>query len=408
MARTGRDIPPVAWAGQCRERRQCAASMNDASVGVDPRPSRAPDPRRERRLEVGRRQGRPVRLRRRPRPAVPSSRIRARAHDDDACERLGHEPHVVADRDDRPPRAVRSGDHPLDAGHAAGVLTGRRLVEDDDRRVHGEDRRQRQQLAPRVPEVVRVRVGQLASARRPPAPRPPRPAASAAERPRIRGPNSTSARTLPAKICRSGFWKTMPTRAARAATRSSAMSAPSCRTRPSVGRSRPSRWRTSVDLPLPFWPTIATQLAGPDGQVDAVERARAVRVDEPDALERERGHATDPSRADERRVEAARGQRTRQPDARRRLHAPALEPRVGEHLARPARRATIRPGVDDRRPGRTARRAGRSCARRSGARSRSPPASRGLRRPGASPPDRAGRSARRGPGGPGASPAARR
>ena len=84
---------------------------------------------------------------------------------------------------------------------------------------------------------------------------------------------------------------------------SPATSTPSCRTRPSVGRSRPLRCRTSVDLPLPFWPTIATDLAGVDRQVDAVERARPVRVDEPDALERRAAVIASP---DQRRIEAAR------------------------------------------------------------------------------------------------------
>ncbi len=54
------------------------------------------------------------------------------------------------------PAARQVGDDPLDAGDAPRVLAGRRLVEHDDRRLHREDRGQRQQLAARVAEVVRV------------------------------------------------------------------------------------------------------------------------------------------------------------------------------------------------------------------------------------------------------------
>ena len=42
--------------------------------------------------------------------------------------------------------------------------------------------------------------------------------APAPRRPRLRGPNSTSERTAPEKICRSGSWNTRPTRDARCAS----------------------------------------------------------------------------------------------------------------------------------------------------------------------------------------------
>ena len=88
------------------------------------------------------------------------------AHDDDPLERLGDERHVVADRDDRPAQLRESGDDLLDPGDAAGVLAGRRLVEDDDRRPHREDRGEREQLPARVAQVVRVRVRVAAQPRR--------------------------------------------------------------------------------------------------------------------------------------------------------------------------------------------------------------------------------------------------
>ena len=88
-------------------------------------------------------------------PAPPRARSRTRsagravqdhtagAHHDDALERLRHEPHVVADRDHRPSGGPKVGHDPLDPLHAAGVLPGRRLVQHDDRRLHGQDRGQR-------------------------------------------------------------------------------------------------------------------------------------------------------------------------------------------------------------------------------------------------------------------------
>ena len=128
-------------------------------------------------------------------------------------ERLRHEAHVVADGDDRPAGRGESLDDALDPRHAAGVLSGRRLVEDDDRRVHRQDRCERQQLPTRVAEVVRVASASVAEAdglergrRRPLG------GSLPLTDPRFRGPNSTSARTRPAKIWRSGFWNTMPDR----------------------------------------------------------------------------------------------------------------------------------------------------------------------------------------------------
>ena len=131
-----------------------------SSVGVDPSPSRRADPGRERRFEE---RG----AERRPRLFREDLRRGSVQHDPplsqhhDPIERLGDEAHVVADRDDRPACLGEVGDDPVDPGDAACVLPGRRLVEDDDRGLHREDRRERQQLALRIPEVVRVRVGLL-------------------------------------------------------------------------------------------------------------------------------------------------------------------------------------------------------------------------------------------------------
>ena len=246
---------------------------------------------------------------------------------------------------------------------------------------HRQDRGERQQLA-----LARSRGRTDCGPPRRPGPTAASAASTAASsaaprRPRLRGPNATSVRTRPAKICRSGSWKTSPTRAASAATRRSAVGRPSSRTSPAVGRSRPLRCRTRVDLPLPFWPMIATGSPSAIAQVDAVERPR------PAGIDVDRGRRARSSRA-ARRVEAGaawvqplapespRARRT----PRRRLRRPS--PRAGRPPAPspvgPSR--TIRPSSTDHDPLGRARRAGPSCARRSGARCPSPrpgrPASR--------------------------------
>ncbi len=63
----------------------------------------------------------------------------------------------MADRDHRAALRSSDGDHSPHPFHAAQVLPGRRLVEHEHRRLHGQDRCQRQQLAPAAPQVVRVR-----------------------------------------------------------------------------------------------------------------------------------------------------------------------------------------------------------------------------------------------------------
>ena len=157
--------------------------------------------------------------------------IRPAAHDDDALECLGHEAHVVADGDHRPSLAATALHHRPHALDAPRVLPGGRLVEHEHRRPHGQDRCERQQLAARP---ARGRTGSCPPRRRGRsrrARRPPPRAAPSPERPRLRGPNSTSARTEPAKICRSGSWNTSPTRAASWATVSAGGVGPADRAR---------------------------------------------------------------------------------------------------------------------------------------------------------------------------------
>jgi hypothetical protein len=70
-----------------------------------------------------------------------------RPHDDDPIEPPFREDRVVGDRDDRPSGGPHRLHDPPDALHALGVLTGRRFIEDEDRRIHGEDAGKRDELA---------------------------------------------------------------------------------------------------------------------------------------------------------------------------------------------------------------------------------------------------------------------
>ena len=201
--------------------------------------------------------------------------------------------------------AAASPQPPLDARDAPCVLAGRRLVQHHDRSLHGEDRRQRQQLPTRVAEVVWVRsarsVNPTASRRRGRRPGPPSPRAPGSEA-------RTRPRTGP---CPRRSGDPGSGRRSRPAPRASDPLAGDVdavvRTRPSVGRSRPLSWRTIVDLPLPFWPTIATR--SPAAIARSTRRAPASRPDR--RSPRPRGRATScdkcPSPRRQRRVEAARG-----------------------------------------------------------------------------------------------------
>src|SRR6056297_1448951 len=73
-------------------------------------------------------------------------------------------------------------------------------------------------------------------------------------------------------------WNTKPTRAARRAARPSSSSAessrPSSHTRPEVGVSRPASSASSVDLPAPDGPTIATESARPMAKLTSSRMVR--------------------------------------------------------------------------------------------------------------------------------------
>ena len=186
----------------------------------------------------------------------------AEPHHDDPREGRRRELHVVGDRDDRPAGPSVGADDGLDPVDAVGVLPGRRLVEDEHRPGPSPGRRR----APRACAATgRGRTGWSCGrpAARPPrgcarpGPGcPPRPVRGSAVRTRPRA--RPSARTAGR---RGSGRRTRRSTRARTTVRS-AVSAPSIETRPSAGRSRPSRCLTSVVLPDPFWPTIATASPG--------------------------------------------------------------------------------------------------------------------------------------------------
>ena len=257
------------------------------------------------------------------------------------------------------PSAASVREHLLDPGDAARVLAGRRLVQDDDRRVHGQHGRDGQQLASRVAQVVRVRIGARRTGRRPPGRSRVAASTSVPLRPRICGPNATSVRTLPAKIWRSGFWNTIPTRAASAAVREPGHVLAVVQDA-ALGRSQqPVEVPDERRLAAPVLADDRDRLARRDREVDAVERARAVGVDEADALEVEAGHASTAAGSSPRDASAPAtagpGSAGPRPRATSRASSRTVAGRPVE------RRSGRRRG---RRPGRTGRRADRSCARR--------------------------------------------
>ena len=66
---------------------------------------------------------------------------------------------------------------------------------------------------------------------------------------------------------------------------------PNTRTVPSLGRSSPSTSRSSVVLPPPFGPAIATNSPGSDGERDVLEHPDTCPVAERDAVELDDGIA---------------------------------------------------------------------------------------------------------------------
>ena len=163
----------------------------------------------------------------------------------------------------RPGAARRRRRSPRPDATPGSVLAGRRLVEDEGGRVHRQHARPGRRACAATgrgrtgwssrtssrPTAASAPVDGPADDRRrtPEVARPER-------RPRARPTGRTAGR-------RGSGRRTRPSPRARGPA-ASRMSAPSSRTRPLVGRRRPLRCFTSVVLPEPFWPTIATDSPG--------------------------------------------------------------------------------------------------------------------------------------------------
>ena len=151
------------------------------------------------------------------------------------------------------------------------VEVGRRLVEHQDLRVHGEDGRDRHPASLAEAEVMRRAIGEgfhadgveRAHARRRRA-RPP-------GRPRFAGPNATSSRTVGMKSWSSGSWKTMPTRRRISLRLSFATGRPPTSTARAAAW-MPLRCSTRVVLPAPLGPSRATRSPALDREIHAEER----------------------------------------------------------------------------------------------------------------------------------------
>ncbi len=218
---------------------------------------------------------------------------------------------------------------------AAQVLAGRRLVEDDDRRPHREDGRDRQELPARVAQVVRVLVGGTGQPDRLQRLSDPR-SSSAPRIPRFRGPNATSARTLPGEDLAVGILE----READEPRKLGDMASPDARAvepdLPLVGSKEPVEVANEGRLPAPVLADDRQGLAGCDREVDTVERPNAtgVRVGDPPDVDRDHPASS-----------AITG-RSRRPFRRQRLPVPtgrgpgaaapprAPEARVAQHVDR--------------------------------------------------------------------------
>ena len=259
LHRRGRLDPRRAAAARDRARDRRRRRRRD----VVPAPRREP-PRSLR--AVPQRSLRPVR---RPRPGP----LRGGSH----AEGLD-EARVVADRDDRPALGREACDHSVDDGRAPGgrarssARRGRRpafasRARRRSRAAGGSTGRGRTGLRPAAPR----------GRRRPGSPRPrpssSRPAQAERSAPRTRPRRGTSARTA----ARPGpGTSARPARAARRDVADRSV-VPAIETRPAVGRSRPFQCRTSVDLPEPLRPTIATR--SPVSIERSTPRARGCRRD---------------------------------------------------------------------------------------------------------------------------------
>ena len=174
----------------------------------------------------------------------------------------------------RPPAAIASTIAPIRAMPAT-VLAGRGLVEDEDGRVDREDAGERDELAPRQVEVVRVG--------RPGVGEPGRGDRASIEPPGVgrtrsrgsAGRTTTSRSTLRSNSWSSGFWNTKPTDRRQAVDRfDRRCPRPPTRTRPAVRPQQAVEMLRERRLARPVLADDRDRLARLDPEVDAAERLR--------------------------------------------------------------------------------------------------------------------------------------
>ena len=369
-ASSGRQDTPRA--GQPVAARPARASTTAASVGVAPRPSRAPTraacggsrnvdgERRPGRLgeDLG---GRPI------------EQDAPGAHDDDAVEGLGDEAHVVADGDDRPAGRRDVGDDAAGRGRCRGrpgrssARPGRRPACPWPAPTPGPAA-----CAASSPRSYGFVVAARRRARRPSRAPAAAAATSAVERPRMRGPKATSSRTLPREDLAVRVLEDDPD-AGRERRDPLPGDVDAVVEDAPLGRAEEAvESRTSVDLPLPFWPTMATRSPGAMARSMPASARVPSGYTKPTASRRSVGQCHRPAAGSRPRAASARASRTR----RRRVDAPARPGRGSSSVAGGRTVDHDRGRRRGRRPASTGRRAGRSCARRRAAPCRSPPAPR--------------------------------
>ena len=188
----------------------------------------------------------------------------------------------------------RDVQRPQDVGELAArgrVEVGRRLVEHQDLRLHGEHRGDGDPAALAEGEVVRRAVGVLRHPDRLERLRAPGARARRRAGRGSSGPKATSSRTVPMNSWSSGSWKTMPTRRRISSRLSLVTGSPETATLPRPGHQDAVEVQHERGLAGAVGAEQRDPLALVDVEVDAVQRLVAVGVGVGDALQVEDGDA---------------------------------------------------------------------------------------------------------------------
>ncbi len=183
-------------------------------------------------------------------------------HDDpvaQAVEQVG----LVLDDEQRGPARGQLAKGLADQPRAFRIELGRRLVEDEVRRPHRQQRGDDHELALAARQAARLALREVVDAERRQGGLRPARRSRAAVKPRFIGPSATSSNTEPVTPDSwvAGFWKPIPTRVENSYSGLPAMGSPSMDSPPPVSAppiepgARPEATRHSVDLPASLAPT---------------------------------------------------------------------------------------------------------------------------------------------------------